>query len=71
MTEHCRKIFKSITFKYLFEKQVQKFFSYLLDSRPASTALKMHSCCILEGKWQWFETLAEAAEERQQAGVCM
>lgn len=70
MTEHCRKIFKSITFKYLFEKEVQKFFSYLLDSRLVSTALKMCSCCILEGKWPWFESLAEVAEERQPAGPC-
>ena len=33
MSEHCRQIFKGITFKYLSEKQVQNFFSYLLGSR--------------------------------------
>lgn len=68
--EHCRKRFKTIAFKYLLEKQVQKCFSYLLDSRLVSTALKPYRCCILEGRWQRFESLAGAAEAKQQAGAC-
>lgn len=68
VTEHCRKIFGSIIFKYLFEKQVQKCFSYLLDRRLASAALQMRSCCILAGLRRRFETLAVVAEQRQQAG---
>ena len=49
---------------------MQKFFSYLLDSRAVGTALKMCSCCTLERKWQWFETLAGVAEKGERPAAC-
>lgn len=59
MTQHYRKV---ITFR---------IFSHLLDNRFVRTALKMCSCCILEGTWQWLETAAEVAQKRCWAVVCM
>lgn len=52
MTENYRKIFFKASLLNIFLKsKCRNFFSYLLDGRLASTALKMHSCCILEGNW--------------------
>lgn len=71
MTENYRKIFFKASLLNIFLKsKCRNFFSYLLDGRLVSTPLKMRSCCILEGKWQCFETFAEVAEERKQAGLC-
>lgn len=42
----------------------------LLDNRLVSSAGEMHSCCTLQGKWQWLERPAEAAQERRWTAGC-